>query len=84
MATKDLKVRNVDSGLLERLNVVAAEQNISRNQLIINLLESLDPLESYQKLYAEQTHQQAQNTKVLKEVCNKQDEILNILKSVDY
>ncbi|MDW4036333.1 hypothetical protein AST08_10230 [Staphylococcus saprophyticus] len=84
MATKDLKVRNVDSGLLERLNVVAAEQNISRNQLIINLLESLDPLENYQKLYAEQTHQQAQNTKALKEVCSKQDEILNILKSVDY
>lgn len=83
MTTKDLKIRNVDAGLIERLNVIASEQNISRNQLIINLLESLDPLESYQKLYAEQTHQQAQNTKVLKEVCSKQDEILSILKSVE-
>lgn len=84
MATKDLKVRNVDSGLLERLNVIAAEQKVSRNQLIINMLEALDPLESYKKLYAEQTHQQAQNTKVLKEVSSKQNEILDLLKSVDY
>lgn len=84
MPKKELKIRNVDSGLLERLNVIAEEQKISRNQLIINMLETLDPLESYKKLYAEQTHQQAQNTKVLKEVTSKQNEILDLLKSVDY
>lgn len=46
--------------------------------------ELLDPLKSYQKLYAEQSHQQAQNTKVLKEVASKQDKILALLESVDY
>lgn len=84
MVKKELKIRNVDSGLLERLNVLADEQNISRNQLILNMLEQLDPLESYRKLYAEQTHQQAQNTKVLQEVISKQDRMLAILKEYEF
>ncbi|MBM9448504.1 hypothetical protein JVX89_12175 [Staphylococcus ureilyticus] len=84
MANKELKIRNVDSELLDRLSRLAKEKNISRNELIVETLEQLDPLESYQKLYAEQSHQQAQNTKVLKEVASKQDKILALLESVDY
>lgn len=84
LANKELKIRNVDSELLDRLSRLAKEKNISRNELILETLEQLDPLESYQKLYAEQSHQQAQNTKVLKEVASKQDKILALLESVDY
>ncbi|WP_233437124.1 MULTISPECIES: hypothetical protein [Staphylococcus] len=84
LANKELKIRNVDSELLDRLSRLAKEKNISRNELIVETLEQLDPLESYQKLYAEQSHQQAQNTKVLKEVASKQDKILALLESVDY
>lgn len=84
LANKELKIRNVDSELLDRLSRLAKEKNISRNELIVETLEQLDPLESYQKLYAEQSHQQAQNTKVLKEVASKQDKILTLLESVDY
>lgn len=84
LANKELKIRNVDSELLDRLSRLAKEKNISRNELIVETLEQLDPLESYQKLYAEQSHQQAQNTKVLKEVASKQDKILSLLESVDY
>ena len=84
MANKELKIRNVDSELLDRLSRLAKEKNISRNELILETLEQLDPLESYQKLYAEQSHQQAHNTKVLKEVASKQDKILALLESVDY
>lgn len=84
LANKELKIRNVDSELLDRLSRLAKEKNISRNELILETLEQLDPLESYQKLYAEQSHQQAQNTKVLKEVASKQDKILSLLESVDY
>jgi len=84
LANKELKIRNVDSELLDRLSRLAKEKNISRNELILETLEQLDPLESYQKLYAEQSHQQAQITKVLKEVASKQDKILALLESVDY
>ncbi|MDT3894578.1 hypothetical protein AB6F97_12875 [Staphylococcus arlettae] len=84
MAKKELKIRNVDSVLLDRLSSLAKEKNISRNELILETLKQLDPLKSYQKLYAEQSHQQAQNTKVLKEVASKQDKILSLLESVDY
>ena len=84
LANKELKIRNVDSELLDRLSRLAKEKSISRNELILETLEQLDPLESYQKLYAEQSHQQAQNTKVLKEVASKQDKILALLESVDY
>lgn len=84
LANKELKIRNVDSELLDRLSRLPKEKNISRNELIVETLEQLDPLESYQKLYAEQSHQQAQNTKVLKEVASKQDKILALLESVDY
>lgn len=84
MANKELKIRNVDSELLDRLSRLAKEKNISRNELILETLERLDPLENYQKLYAEKSHQQAQNTKVLKEVANKQDKILALLESVEY
>ena len=84
LANKELKIRNVDSELLDRLSRLAKEKNISRNELILETLEQRDPLESYQKLYAEQSHQQAQNTKVLKEVASKQDKILALLESVDY
>lgn len=84
MANKELKIRNVDSELLDRLSRLAKEKNISRNELIVETLERLDPLESYQKLYAKQSHQQAQNTKVLKEVASKQDKILALLESVEY
>ncbi|EUL15566.1 hypothetical protein O564_02724, partial [Staphylococcus aureus M0499] len=37
-----------------------------------------------QKSYAEQSYQQAQNTKNLKAVASKQDKILALLESVDY
>lgn len=84
MANKELKIRNIDSELLDRLSRLAKEKNISRNDLILETLERLDPLESYQKLYAEQSHQQAQNTNVLKEVASKQDKILALLESVEY
>ena len=84
LANKELKIRNVDSELLDRLSRLAKEKNISRNELILETLEQRDALESYQKLYAEQSHQQAQNTKVLKEVASKQDKILALLESVDY
>ncbi|POA08065.1 hypothetical protein I6J04_13020 (plasmid) [Staphylococcus carnosus] len=84
MMKKNLLIRDVDSELLDRLSRLAKDKNISRNKLILETLELLDPLESYQKLYAEQSHQQAQNTKVLKEVANKQDKILALLESVDY
>ncbi|MBF2777524.1 hypothetical protein ISO28_13490 [Staphylococcus haemolyticus] len=39
---------------------------------------------SRNKLILEQSHQQAQNTKILKEVASKQDKILALLESVDY
>lgn len=41
-------------------------------------------MESCQKSYAEQSHRQVQNTKILKEVASKQDKILALLESVDY
>lgn len=53
---KDLLIRDVDSELLDRLSRLAKDKNISRNKLILETLELLDPLESYQKLYAEQSH----------------------------
>ncbi len=84
MANKERKIRNVDSELLDRLSRLAKEKNISRNELILETFEQLDLLESCQKLYAEQSHQQAQNTKNLKAVASKQDKILALLESVDY
>lgn len=84
LANKELKIRNVDSELLDWLRGLAKEKNISRNELISETLEQLYPLESCQKSYAEQSYQQAQNTKNLKAVASKQDKILALLESVDY
>lgn len=81
---KNLFIRNVDSELLDRLSRQAKDKNLSRNQFILETLAQADPLESYRKLYAEQTHQQAQNTKVLQEVTSKQDRILEILTEYDF
>lgn len=84
LANKELKIRNVDSELLDWLRGLAKEKNISRNELISETLEQLYLLESCQKSYAEQSHRQVQNTKILKEVTIKQDKILALLESVDY
>lgn len=71
LANKELKIRNIDSGLLGWLSRLAKEKNISRNELILETLELLYTLESCQKLYEEQSHQQAQNTKKIKEIASK-------------
>ena len=84
METVSLYIRNLDKGLHLRIKQEEKEKGYSMNEYILKLLEENDPLEQYKKLYEEQTHQQAQNTKVLKEVASKQDKILNILESVDY
>lgn len=84
LANKELKIRNVDSELLGWLSRLAKEKNISRNELILETLEQLYTLESCQKLYEEQSHQQAQNTKKLKEIASKQSKILALPESVDY
>jgi hypothetical protein len=85
METVSLYIRNLDKGLHLRIKQEAKKKGYSMNEYILKLLEENDPLEKYKKLYMKnKTHQQAQNTKVLKEVASKQDKILNILESVDY
>ncbi|MEB8265519.1 hypothetical protein [Mammaliicoccus sciuri] len=48
---KDLLIRDVYSESLDRLSRLGKDKNLSRNKLILEILELLDPLESYQKLY---------------------------------
>ncbi|MDK9850202.1 hypothetical protein [Staphylococcus equorum] len=84
METTSINIRNVDKGLHLRIKQKAKDSGYNLNEYLLKILEDNDPLEQYRKLYEEQTHQQAQNTKVLKEVTSKQDKILSILESVDY
>ncbi|EGQ3392007.1 hypothetical protein KND94_001966 [Staphylococcus pseudintermedius] len=84
METTSINIRNVSKGLHLRLKQEAKDNGMKLNEYLLQILEANDPFERYRKLYEEQTHQQAQNTKVLQELVSKQDEILSILNFVDY
>lgn len=84
MEKTSILIRNVDKALHLRLKQEAEDNNMNLNQYILSILEEIDPMERYRKLYAEQTHQQAQNTKVLQDVSSKQDKLLNILKEYEF
>jgi hypothetical protein len=84
METTSINIRNVTKGLHLRLKQEAKDNGMKLNEYLLQILEENDPQERYKKLYEEQTHQQAQNTKVLQDLVSKQDEILNILNSIDY
>ncbi|NGQ51148.1 hypothetical protein G6X44_07430, partial [Staphylococcus aureus] len=47
-------------------------------------IEQIDPLECYRSLYTEQSHQQAQNTKALKELADKIDRVYNTINDLEY
>lgn len=84
MPTKDIFIRNVNIEALERIDRMAKQKNISRNEFLLDIIEQVDPLECYRSLYAEQSHQQAQNTKVLKELADKVDRVYNIINDLEY
>ncbi|BBD87420.1 Uncharacterised protein [Staphylococcus aureus] len=50
----------------------------------MDIIEQIDPLECYRSLYAEQSHQQAQNTKALKELADKIDRVYNTINDLEY
>ncbi|HDP4183536.1 TPA: hypothetical protein P6O34_002535 [Staphylococcus aureus] len=84
MPTKDIFIRNVNIETLERIDRLAKQKNISRNDFLLDVIEKVDPLECYRSLYVEQSHQQAQNTKVLKELADKVDRVYNIINDLEY
>ncbi|MCT2553889.1 MULTISPECIES: hypothetical protein [Staphylococcus] len=84
MPTKDIFIRNVNIETLDRIDRLAKQKNISRNDFLLDIIEKVDPLECYRNLYAEQSHQQAQNTKVLKELADKVDRVYNIINDLEY
>ncbi|WP_407547255.1 hypothetical protein [Staphylococcus aureus] len=84
MSTKDIFIRNVNVDTLERIDRLAKQKNISRNDFLLGIIEQVDPLECYRSLYAEQSHQQAQNTKALKELADKIDRVYNTINDLEY
>ncbi|MEA1227498.1 hypothetical protein [Staphylococcus aureus] len=84
MATREIKIRSVDVETIKRIDRMAKQKNMSRNEFLLDVLEKVDPLECYRSLYAEQSHQQAQNTKVLKELADKVDRVYNIINDLEY
>ncbi|HDK4906859.1 TPA: hypothetical protein PSZ00_002308 [Staphylococcus aureus] len=84
MPTKDIFIRNVNVDTLERIDRLAKRKNISRNDFLLGIIEQVDPLECYRSLYAEQSHQQAQNTKALKELADKIDRVYNTINDLEY
>lgn len=84
MPTKDIFIRNVNVDTLERIDRLAKQKNISRNNFLLGIIEQVDPLECYRSLYAEQSHQQAQNTKALKELADKIDRVYNTINDLEY
>ncbi|MBU7054265.1 hypothetical protein [Staphylococcus aureus] len=84
MPTKDIFIRNVNVDTLERIDRLAKQKNISRNDFLLGIIEQVDPLECYRNLYAEQSHQQAQNTKALKELADKIDRVYNTINDLEY
>ncbi|KAG73594.1 hypothetical protein W791_02566 [Staphylococcus aureus VET1499S] len=84
MPTKDIFIRNVNVDTLERIDRLAKQKNISRNEFLLGIIEQVDPLECYRSLYAEQSHQQAQNTKALKELADKIDRVYNTINDLEY
>ena len=83
MEKTSILIRNVDKALHLRLKQEAADKGMNLNEYLLSILVDIDPMERYRKLYEEQTHQQAQNTKVLKEVAMKSDRILEIIEEVE-
>lgn len=84
METRDIKIRSVDVETIKRIDRMAKQQNISRNEFLLDIIEQIDPLECYRSLYAEQSHQQAQNTKALKELADKIDRVYNTINDLEY
>ncbi|HDN0298645.1 TPA: ribbon-helix-helix protein, CopG family [Staphylococcus aureus] len=84
METRDIKIRSVDVETIKRIDRMAKQKNISRNEFLLDIIEQIDPLECYQSLYAEQSHQQAQNTKALKELADKIDRVYNTINDLEY
>lgn len=84
METRDIKIRSVDVETIKRIDRMAKQKNISRNEFLLGIIEQIDPLECYRSLYAEQSHQQAQNTKALKELADKIDRVYNTINDLEY
>lgn len=84
METRDIKIRSVDVETIKRIDRMAKQKNISRNEFLLDIIEKIDPLECYRSLYAEQSHQQAQNTKALKELADKIDRVYNTINDLEY
>jgi hypothetical protein len=84
METRDIKIRSVDVETIKRIDRMEKQKNISRNEFLLDIIERIDPLECYRSLYAEQSHQQAQNTKALKELADKIDRVYNTINDLEY
>lgn len=84
METRDIKIRSVDVETIKRIDRMAKQKNISRNEFLLDIIEQIDPLKCYRSLYAEQSHQQAQNTKALKELADKIDRVYNTINDLEY
>lgn len=78
-----INIKNLDISLKQRHQKIAEEKGMKFNTYLIHLLESTDPTEQYKKLYEEQTHQQAANIKVMKEMVSKLDDIHKIIKQIE-
>lgn len=78
-----ITIREVDPIIKESLKDEARKSGISFNKYMNNLFEENTPKEQYKKLYEEQTHQQAVNTKVMKEMVSKLDEMYKIIKQLE-
>lgn len=78
-----IHIKSISKSLKERHQNIAKERGLTFSKYLTEMLENNDPLEQYKKLYEETLHQQAVNTKVMKEMVDKLDEIHKIIKQIE-